>query len=196
MAKENKEIRNYIARIISDTTHIPYEVLENNLELVYPEISYNSHIINSEADLVFKNDSIYFNIEINYGSSKTLKMKNLSYIFQLHLRQLKNYKEYEKEKRVIQININSFDPYGYGELLYETGLMLKKYNIEYSDAITIYEINLAYFKNIDYNEIEKTSLLKDLAFLVIEEKEVLNKLYKGDQVMDSVQREMEGLKKK
>ena len=89
LAKENKDIRNYIARIISDTTHIPYETLENNLELVYPEVGYNSHLVGSEVDLIFKDKTIYFNIEINYGSSTTLKIKNLSYVFQLSLRQVK-----------------------------------------------------------------------------------------------------------
>lgn len=70
--------------------------------------------------------------------------------------------------------------------------MLKKYNIEYSDMITIYEINLAYYKNIDSNKIEK-GLLKDLALLVIEDNKVLEKLYEGDRIMDEVQREMKGL---
>lgn len=108
------------------------------------------------------------------------------------MRQLKSYKEYENIKRIIQININSYDSYGYGDFVYESGLMLKKYNIEYSNLITIYEINLAYYKNIDYNKIEK-GLLKDLALLVIEDKEVLSKLYKGDYIMAEVQKEMKGL---
>lgn len=67
LAKENKDIRNYVAKIISDTTHIPYESLENNLELIYPEVGYNSHIVNSEVDLLFKEENMYFNVEINYG---------------------------------------------------------------------------------------------------------------------------------
>lgn len=58
LAKENKEIRNYIARIISDITSIPYKELEDKLELVYPEVGVNSHLVNSEVDLLFKNESI------------------------------------------------------------------------------------------------------------------------------------------
>lgn len=193
LAKENKDIRNYIARIISDITRIPYEVLENNLELVYPEVGYNSHLVNSEVDLVFKNEVLYFNFEINYGSSTTLKIKNLSYVFQLSLRQIKKWSDYAFINPVIQININSYDPYGYGDFLYESQMMVKKYHIVHNKQITIFDINLAYFKKIDYNEIKKESLLKDLAFLVIEDERFLNKLYEGDKIMDSVQREMKGL---
>ena len=62
----------------------------------------------------------------------------------------------------------------------------------HNEQITIYDINLSYFKKIGYTEIEKESLLKDLAFLVVEDKSLLEKLYRGDKIMDSVQREMEG----
>lgn len=127
------------------------------------------------------------------GSSTTLKIKNLSYVFQLSLRQVKTWKDYQNMRKVIQININSYDPYGYGDFLYESQMMVKKYNIVHNDQVTIYDINLSYFKKIDYNEIEKQNLLKDLAFLVIEDDRILNKLYKGDKMMDSVKREMKGL---
>ena len=63
----------------------------------------------------------------------------------------------------------------------------------HNEQITIYDINLSYFKKIGYTEIEKESLLKDLAFLVVEDKSLLEKLYRGDKIMDSVQRKMEGL---
>ena len=80
------------------------------------------------------------------------------------------------------------------EILYMNQKMLvKKYNIMHNEQITIYDINLSYFKKIGYTEIEKESLLKDLAFLVVEDKSLLEKLYRGDKIMDSVQRKMEGL---
>lgn len=192
LAKENKNVRNYVARLISNTTGIRYEVLEDKLELVYPEVSYNAHLVNSEVDLVYADDHVYFNIEINYGNSKVLKIKNLSYLFQLSLRQLKNSKDYQNIKRIIQININSYDPYGYGELLYESQMMVKKFNIVHNEEIIIYDISLPYFEKIDYNKI-RNGLLKDLAFLVIEDKEFLDKLYKGDEIMDSVRKELDVL---
>ncbi len=106
---------------------------------------------------------------------------------------MKKWSDYAFIHPVIQININSYDHYGYGDFLYESQMMVKKYQIVHNEQITIYDINLAYFKKIDYNEIKKESLLKDLAFLVIEDERFLNKLYEGDKIMDSVQREMKGL---
>ena len=54
LAKDNPVIRKYVARLISDTTGIPYEEIEGKLELLYPEVSVNKNVVNSEVDLVFK----------------------------------------------------------------------------------------------------------------------------------------------
>lgn len=191
LAKDNPSIRKYIARLISDTTGISYEALENNLELVYPEVSVNKNLVNSEVDLVFKHECVYFNIEVNYGRSKTLRNKNFTYTLQLALRDIKSAKEYRKMHRVNQININAFDPYGYGELTYELVMMEKKYHFIHNEQIKIYDINLEYFKKIPYNEIEREKLLKDLALFVVEEESILSNLYKGDKVMEETKKEMD-----
>ena len=68
--KDNIVIRNYVARLISDTTGMPYEELEGKSELLYPEVSVNKNVVNSEVDLVFKEGYTYFNIEINYGRNQ------------------------------------------------------------------------------------------------------------------------------
>ena len=195
LAKDNPIIRNYIARLISDTTNIPYELLENNLELLYPEVSANKSLVNSEVDLVYKNQNIYFNIEINYGKSRSQRNKNFTYTLQLALRDIKNAKEYKNMHQVYQININAFDPYGYGELVYETLMMEKKYHIIYNNQIKIYDINLEYFKKIPYNEIERERLLKDLAIFVVEEESVLSNLYEGDKGMEETKKEMDNFLK-
>lgn len=71
--------------------------------------------------------------------------------------------------------------------------MVPKHNVIYSDLIKIYEINLSYFKNIQYNDIEKNSLLKDLAIFVINDKDFLNKLYEGDKEINMLKKEIAGL---
>ncbi len=60
--------------------------------------------------------------------------------------------------------------------------MVKKYNVAYTDILKIYDINLSYFKKMDYNKIieEEEGLLKDLAILVSKDEEFLTKLCKGD----------------
>ena len=191
LAKDNPVIRKYVARLISDTTGIPYEEIEGKLELLYPEVSVNKNVVNSEVDLVFKEGYTYFNIEINYGRSSSLKNKNYTYALQLGLRDIKNAKEYNKGNKVVQININAFDPYGYGELVYKSRMLVEKYNIIHNDLITIYDLNLDYFEKIPYNEIERERLLKDLAIFVVEEKEVLSNLYEGDEIMEEMKQEMD-----
>ena len=191
LAKDNPVIRKYVARLISDTTGILYEEIEGKLELLYPEVSVNKNVVNSEVDLVFKEGYTYFNIEINYGRSSSLKNKNYTYALQLGLRDIKNAKEYNKGNKVVQININAFDPYGYGELVYKSRMLVEKYNIIHNDLITIYDLNLDYFEKIPYNEIERERLLKDLAIFVVEEKEVLSNLYEGDKIMEEMKQEMD-----
>ncbi len=36
LGNENKDVRNYVARVISHTTGIPFNELKNKLTLVYP----------------------------------------------------------------------------------------------------------------------------------------------------------------
>lgn len=191
LSKETKEMRMFVARIISGVTDIPVEELDH-LEMLHPEVGVDSSLINSTLDVVYKEDNLYFSIKVNYGKSKTWKKKNLSYMYQLSLRDLKNYKKYQSSSQIIQIDINSFDSVGKGDFLYKVGLCYEKYQELYSDAFTIYEINLEYYKKLGYNDIEdmkKDSLLKNLAFLVVEDEAFLNELYKGDKVMEELQRE-------
>ena len=195
LGNENKYIRNYVARLISHITNIPLELLKDHLELVYPEISANSNIVNSISDLTFQNDFCYFNIEINYHMDKTTRNKGLAYVFQLSLRQLKNHKEYRNLKPVTLININSKDTFGKGDLLYEAEIMVKKYNIPYTEDVKIYEINLSYFKTIDYTIIKEEGLLKDLALFTTNDEKFLNNLYKEDRDVNMLREELDSLAK-
>lgn len=191
LSYENKEIRNYVARIIAHTTHIPYEDLKDNLVPVHPEFSSNANIINSTGDLPFFNGTIYFGIEVNYSRSMTSKRKSLTYGYQLSLRQLANSDAYKELKPVTIININARDTvYGKGKFVYETVLMEKNYHMEYTDLLKIYDINLSYYKKINYNTI-KEGLLKDLAIFVIEDEKVLNRIYKGDEIARMVKKNLE-----
>ncbi len=92
----------------------------------------------------------------------------MTYLFQLTLRQVTNSKKYKEIKPVTMININTVDVYHKGEFVYETVLMEKKFHEQYTDLFSIYDINLSYFKNIDYKTI-KEGLLKDLALFVIDD---------------------------
>lgn len=195
LAFENKDIRNYIARIIAHTTNIPYECLKDNLIPVHPEFGSNANIVNSTGDLPFFDGNVYFGIEVNYSRSHTTKRKSLTYGYQLTLRQLANSENYKDLKPITIININARDRvYGLGEFVYETILMEKKYHKEYTDLIKIYDINLSYFKKVDYNRIND-GLLKDLALFVIEDEEILKRIYEGDREVKMVKKNLENFVK-
>lgn len=192
---ENQDIRNYIARIIAHTTNIPYECLKDNLVPVHPEFGSNAHIVNSTGDLSFFDGNVYFGIEVNYSRSHTTKRKSLTYGYQLTLRQLANSENYKDLKPITIININARDGvYGLGEFVYETILMEKKYHKEYTDLIKIYDINLSYFKKVDYNRIND-GLLKDLALFVIEDEKILKRIYEGDREVKMVKKNLENFVK-
>lgn len=158
---------------------------------VHPEFGSNAHIINSTGDLPFFDGNIYFGIEVNYSRSYTSKTKSITYGYQLTLRQLINLENYINLKSIIMININARDSfYGLGEFVYETTLMETKHHIEYTNLIKIYDINLSYFKKVDYNTINE-GLLKDLALFVIEDETILNQIYKGDKEVHMVKKNLE-----
>ncbi len=134
---------------------------------------------------------MYFGIEVNYSRSKTSKRKSLTYDYQLTLRQLTNSESYKELKPITIININARDTvYGKREFVYETVLMEKQHHLEYTELLKIYDINLSYYKKIDYNSINE-GLLKDLALFVIEDKEVLKTIYKGDRMIQMVKKNLE-----
>ena len=71
--------------------------------------------------------------------------------------------------------------------------MEKDYHKIRSDKIEIIDINLDYLRKVDYNDIKKNSLESDLYFLIEENQEILSKLYEGDEIMLSMQREVTSL---
>lgn len=195
LANESEVVKNYIARLISHVTNLPKEDLKNNLELVYSEIGSNANIVNSFADVCFTNKERYFGIEINYSRSSTSVIKSLTYAYQLTLRQLTNSTKYKDLKPITLININLIDIYGKGELVHRASMKDDKYNIDIYKKIEIYDISLSYFKKIDYTNIKEGSLEKDLAFLVIEDDELFNKLYEGDSEVNMMKLNMDQFRK-
>ena len=140
---------------------------------------------------LFFDGKVYFGIEVNYSRSKTSKRKSLTYGHQLTLRQLTNSESYKELKPITIININARDTtYKIGEFVYETVLMEKQHHLEYTELLKIYDINLSYYKKIDYNSINE-GLLKDLALFVIEDEKVLKTIYKGDRMIQMVKKNLE-----
>jgi len=105
------------------------------------------------------------------------------------LRQLDSSKKYDKVIPAIQININGKDTFGRNEFIYKSMMMETTHKIIRDELLTIYDINLDFLRNIDYNKIKKGSIFsleKILYIFICDNKNLLDYIYKGDKVMDKV----------
>ena len=141
------------------------------------------------VDTIYSDDEEYINIEINYNYSKSLIVKNNIYVYHMILRQVKKSTDYDNISPVIQININGYDLFKRGKFIYKSELREVSINEKRDNMITIYDINLDYLRNISYNKIKKGiiyDLEKILYIFVCDNKELLDNIYKGDNVMNKV----------
>ena len=186
---KNERIGKSLAsRVISEVIGADYEEVYNSITLSTEEIAFSALTLGNVADAIYYDDKIYFDIEINSykGTHKTRQLE--SYVYQLYLGQLHSYKDYDKIKKVFQINIDSYDFLGYNEFMYDIYLMDRKYHEIISDKIQIKHINLDYLRKLDYTEIEKegNSLMKNLYFFICGDSELENISKKGDDLMKKI----------
>ena len=186
---EDAENKEYLVRIISGVTGIDINLLRDNIKLVTNEIGSNINNVNSLVDTIYNDDKEYINIEINYNYSKSLIVKNNIYVYHMILRQVKKSTDYDNISPVIQININSYDLFKKGKFIYKSEMREVSLNKRRDEMITIYDINLDYLRNIDYNKIKKGTIYnleKTLYIFVCDNKKLLDYIYKGDVIMDKV----------
>ena len=176
------------AKLISDILNEDYKIVYDNIKLSTEEIAFSSKTLNSTADAIYEDDIHYFNIEFNFYRNDSKQKQLDSYTYQLYLGQLHNYKDYYKIKKIIQISIDSYDYFNHNEFMYNVFFMDDKYHEKESDDITKIHINLAYLQKLDYTDIEicGNKLMKDLYFLICENNNKLDVLYKGDVLMSEI----------
>ena len=179
------------AKLISDILNEDYKIVYDNIKLSTDEIAFSSKTLNSTADAIYEDDIHYFNIEFNFYRGESKQKQLDSYTYQLYLGQLHNYKDYYKIKKIIQISIDSYDYLNHNEFMYNVFFMDDKYHEKESDDITKIHINLAYLQKLDYTDIERcgNKLMKDLYFLICENNNKLDVLYKGDVLMSEIIKE-------
>ena len=147
---------NLLARLISDITNIPYELLENNICLEANELPIERD--NEKAkwcDFIVKYDNnSVINIELNNYSHTGLILKNLAYACKLFSTSFEKGKNYNKNFHVIQININTFKE--------PSKKPLSKYYLKedttndiYNKNIVIYSLNVVNCYNLYYNNHNK-----------------------------------------
>lgn len=190
---EEEECREYLSRIISGVLNIDVNIIKDNIELIEPEVGSNINTVNSIVDVIYKSDNKYFNIEINYNNKRVVTVKNNIYIYHMLLRQVKKQSDYSNILPIIQININNYDLFKEGRFIYESSIREKVSHKKRDELITIYDINLEYLKEIDYNKIIEGNynLEKILYIFICNNKNILDYIYKGDRVMNKVREDAE-----
>ena len=147
---------NILRMFVCDMTGIDIK----NMELVVNEIPI---VRNNEkfkrCDFLIRYDNIIINIELNSSYSKTLLVKNTSYIFSLFSQYTSRGEEYFKDLEVIQININLFSRFS--KPILDFRILDYVYSYNYFNALKILDLDIVKCKNMYYNErVRKKNYLK------------------------------------
>ena len=188
--KNSKVSKELTARIVSEILKIDYEDIYNNIRLISEEVAFSALTVDSRTDVMLESNSIYVDVEICYTKGSTRDAQTNTYVYQIFLSQIKNYHDYKKIKKVIQILIENYDYFNENKFIYDVVLMEKNLHLIEVDWIEKYHVNLEYLRKLGYNIIinEEEKLSKLLYFLVCE-KDMLEEVYKGDEFMEKVVKE-------
>ena len=176
----------YAARIVAKVLELPEDDVIKNLKYLHPNIGKNAGSVDAEADLMFTDDKVIIDFEINLNNGPIIQRKNQHYQFELLARQIKTSKDYLNLQPVIQINFDYFDYFKEGISVYTTKFMETTLHLLENNDIVKYRINLLKLSQKDYTLIEKDSLDYLLYFFVCGDEKKLNKIYKGDKDMKEV----------
>ena len=147
---------NVLKEFIYDITGINIE----DLELIANEVPI---VRNKEkfkrCDFLIRYGNTIINIELNSSFSKTLLVKNTSYIFSLFSQYTSRGEEYFKDLEVIQININLFSRFS--KAILDFRILDHVYSYDYFTALKILDLDIVKCKNMYYNErVRKKNYLK------------------------------------
>ncbi len=181
--------RDYLLKVISAATGLDLD--PDSFDVVSTRLGLSNGLVNNIADIVVKDDHSYYNVEINYSHNPITDFKNMCYICELFLRQLKSKtpKVYSKIKKVLQININGYDRFSQGKFIYTSHISEDALHQIRNDCLKIVDINLDFLAEMNYNNLEKyesDSLERLLYVFVCNNKDVLDKVYVGDEIMEKV----------
>ena len=134
-----EEGREYLARIICKVLGVPEDNFKINI--IHPDIGINKNVVNSQADIVAKNDEVLVNVEINSNKSESKRVKNDMYVCHLLLKQVKSSKDYMKKlKKVHQVNLNAYDVAGDGRFIVVSKVIDVKTRKELHPLLEIHDI--------------------------------------------------------
>ena len=142
--------KNILSIFIDDITGI--KLNDYNLSMNELQITRNKEKF-KKCDFVITSDNYIFDIELNSSYSKTLLIKNTSYVFNLFASNTDSGKTYNKDLYVYQININNYSRNKKQLLDYQ--ILNYKHNKLFLDNFKIYDLDIVKASELYYNEIDK-----------------------------------------
>ena len=190
MFKECSEFRELLNEIFKDY----FELYLNSFDLTSEELMViNIKDTRNRVDLCLrdKESNTFLNIEANNFKRDYLDNRNLCYVAKVILQIFKYDKNYKKEFKLYQININNYLCEVDEDIINTTKRMYDEKNKVRDEKITIHEIYLGKYKEMDYNNISEKE--KNLAMLNCTSIKKMEELVQGSKIRGKI---MEKLKKK
>ena len=190
MFKECSEFRELLNEIFKDY----FELDLNSFDLTSEELMIiNVKDTRNRVDLCLrdKESNTFLNIEANNFKRNYLENRNLCYLAKVILQIFKYDKNYKKEFKLYQININNYLCEIDEDIINTTKRMYDEKNKVRDEKITIHEIYLGKYKEMDYNNISEKE--KNLAMLNCTSIKKMEELAQGSKIRGKI---MEKFKKK
>lgn len=190
MFKECIEFRELLNEIFKDY----FELDLNSFDLTSEELMViNIKDTRNRVDLCLrdKESNTFLNIEANNFKRDYLDNRNLCYVAKVILQIFKYDKNYKKEFKLYQININNYLCEVDEDIINTTKRMYDEKNKVRDEKITIHEIYLGKYKEMDYNNISEKE--KNLAMLNCTSIKKMEELVQGSKIRGKI---MEKFKKK
>ena len=205
---KSKDLRFFVANIVSDILNLEYEYVIDNMEYVDTEHANNKQ--QSRSDVIVKIDKYYIIFEMNRGNYSYLIEDKMRYAFSIfnhfYKEDSKNNNKKKKKKKkkkrsqfsgifVILINLNCFNRKNKDYIDYN--YLCNKQKQIYSKYIKFIDYYLAKIVEKWYNEFTISKLEKRLAYLLItnESEETIADFTKGDDILMAIDKIRQQIKR-
>ena len=176
--------RDFLAKIINLVTGIDYDYLFKNMIVIDADIPDKSVFIHhNEQDVVVTIDNKYINVEMSNDKAKNKRKNEITshkYASSMYVKG----SDYSESCIFYQIAIENYTIFKNSDLVIEVGLTdLKNGEIE-TDEFRKFHVNLKNIPDKCYNELSERE--RYFKLFLIDEKEELEKISMGDDIMKKV----------
>ena len=186
------DCHNFVCALISEITKLDINYLKKHLKVINTSLPKSrAYEKTSIADVLLSVDGNILNIEMNNEYYNGLFQKNDMYQHTILSRTMQKGQSYKKLKKVIQINIDNFNKFKKEISLFKL-MEVETHEIENEDYIK-YHIALPRIMKKYYNGNKLNYLEKLLCIIGAKNKEELNRISVGDEILMEASKKIEDL---